>query len=187
MKTWIGSDFHWHHKNIMKFCPETRGHYRDVAHMNQDMIDQWNSMVAPEDLVYMLGDIAFCSGFEASTIMSKLQGRKILVMGNHDTKTVKDKNFCREFEEIHNYLEVNYAGTKICMFHYPIAEFNSQHRGAVHFHGHLHQHPSGLEQYRVRNVGWDYTGRILSTMEEMIADAMRGEIKRHGDGEQPVM
>lgn len=187
MKTWIGSDFHWGHTNIMKFCPETRGHYRDVAHMNQDMIDQWNRMVAPEDLVYMLGDIAFMGAYDASKIMNSLNGRKILIKGNHDSKTVKDLNFRQAFAEIHEYLEVNYAGTKVCMFHYPIAEFNSQHRGAVHFHGHLHQNLSGLEQYRVRNVGWDYTGRILSTMEEMIEDAMRGEIKRHGNGEQSVM
>lgn len=182
MKTWIGSDFHWGHKNIMQFCPVTRGHYRDVDHMNQDMIQQWNNIVQPEDMVYMLGDVAFMNGFEASKILNSLTGRKILIKGNHDNKTIKDYHFRNAFEQIHDYLEINYAGTKVCMFHYPIAEFNSQHRGAVHFHGHLHQNSSGLEKYRVRNVGWDCTGRILSTMEEMIADAMCGEIKSHGNG-----
>lgn len=182
MKTWIGSDFHWGHKNIMNFCPATRAHYRDVDHMNRDMIEQWNNLVEPEDLVYMLGDIAFMNGFEASKIVNSLNGRKILIKGNHDNKTIKDFHFRNSFEEIHDYLEIHYNGVKVCMFHYPIAEFNSQHRGAVHFHGHLHQNPSGLEHYRVRNVGWDCTGRILSTMEQMIADALKGAIKGHGNG-----
>lgn len=187
MKTWIGSDFHWGHSGIMRHCPDTRGHYRDVEHMNADMTERWNSTVDTNDVVYMLGDIAFMSGFEASKIVGGLNGRKILLVGNHDSKSIKDHNFRRCFQEIHDYLEVKYNGRRLVMMHYPLVEWNQCHHGAVHFHGHLHQNPSGLEQYRARNVGWDYTGRFLSTMEEMIEDAMRGEIKRHGNGEQPVM
>jgi calcineurin-like phosphoesterase family protein len=177
MKTYIGSDFHFGHNNIMKFCPETRGHFRDINHMHDEMIRMWNETVMPEDTVYMLGDIAFMAASHAANILRNLNGRKILVKGNHDSKTVKDKSFVACFDEIHDYLEIRYDGHHVVMFHYPIAEFNRQHHGAVHFHGHLHQNPSGLEQYRVRNVGWDYTGRFLSTMEEMIADALKGEIK----------
>lgn len=179
MKTWIGSDFHWGHKNIMNFCPDTRGHYRDIHHMNQDMIDQWNNMVAPEDLVYMLGDIAFMNGFEASKIVNRLSGRKILIKGNHDSKIIKDVNFKNSFEEIHDYLVVNYNKHRVVMFHYPISEWDQMHRGSIHFYGHLHQNKSGLENYRARNVGWDCTGKILSSMEEMIEDALKGVIKSH--------
>lgn len=187
MTTWIGSDFHWGHKNIMHHCPATRGHYRDVAHMNEDMCQRWNSIVEQNDLVYMLGDIAFMSGYDASKIISGLNGRKILIIGNHDSKSVRDYNFRKCFEEIHHYLEVKYNDRRLVMMHYPLMEWNQCHHGAIHLHGHLHQNPSGLERYRARNVGWDFTGRFLSTMEEIIEDAMRGEIKRHGNGEQPVM
>jgi hypothetical protein len=65
------------------------------------------------------------------------------------------------------------------MFHYPIAEFNGQHRGAVHFHGHLHGGVSGLEHYRVRDMGMDATGMIAITMEDAIKSALKGEIKGH--------
>lgn len=179
MKTWIGSDFHWGHKNITKFCPKTRGHYTDINHMNEDMVKQWNDLVQPEDLVYMLGDVAFMSASEASATMARLNGRKILIKGNHDSKTVKDKTFRNCFEEIHDYLVINYDKHRIVMFHYPICEWDQMHRGSIHFYGHLHQNDSGLESFRARNVGWDYTGKILSSMEEMIEDALKGVIKGH--------
>jgi calcineurin-like phosphoesterase family protein len=179
MKTWITSDTHWGHKNIMKFCPETRGHFKDVAHMNSEMIRMWNEKVEPGDLVYILGDVAFCSASDAAKILQSLNGDKILVEGNHDNKSVKDVSFRNCFKEIHKYLEVNYNGTKVVMFHYPITEWNQVHRGSVHFYGHLHQNVSGLEKYRARNAGWDCTGNIVTLIDDLIADALKGEIKGH--------
>jgi hypothetical protein len=64
-------------------------------------------------------------------------------------------------------------------YHFPISEYHQQHRGSVHLHGHLHQNPSGLEKYRVRNVGWDYTGQVVSLLDDIVADALTGEIKQH--------
>jgi calcineurin-like phosphoesterase family protein len=64
------------------------------------------------------------------------------------------------------------------MFHYPIAEWNQMHRGAVHFHGHLHGTPSGIENYRALDVGMDSTNYIVVEMEDAIKRAMRGEIKK---------
>lgn len=179
MKTFVTSDLHFGHKRIMEFCPVTRGHYRDITHMNTDMIARWNDVVDTGDLVYILGDVAFCSAPDAAKIFNQLNGSKILVAGNHDRKALKDYSFRSAFTSIHDYLEVRYNGTKIVMFHYPIAEFNEQHRGAVHFHGHLHQHESGLENFRVRNVGFDYTGNIVWNIEDAINDALKGEIKKH--------
>lgn len=179
MNTWIGSDFHFGHTNIMKFCPDTRGHFRDVDHMNAEMIREWNQLVDPADTVYMLGDIAFTSADKAAGIVNSLNGRKILIKGNHDSKTIKDKRFTSCFDEIHDYLDITFNGYHVVMFHYPICEWNRMHHGAVHLYGHLHQNKSGLEQYRARNVGWDYTGRLLTRMEDMVSDALKGAIKSH--------
>lgn len=59
-------------------------------------------------------------------------------------------------------------------------EWNQCHRGSVHFYGHLHQNASGLENLRARNVGFDYTGKIVWDLNDAIADALTGEIKNHG-------
>lgn len=182
MKTWITSDLHFGHRNIAKFCPETRGHWdtrNDPDKMDRDMIQMWNAQVAPEDTVYLLGDVAFCPADRAAKILRQLNGRLLLIEGNHDQKNLKSQEFRDCFAEIHKYLEIEYQGTFCVLFHYPIAEFNKQHRGGCHFHGHLHQNKSGLEHYRVRNAGFDYTGKIVWQMEDAIADAMKGEIKGH--------
>jgi calcineurin-like phosphoesterase family protein len=179
MKTWITSDLHFGHKNIMKFCPQTRGHYKDVDEMREDMISVWNQSVAEEDLVYILGDVAFLPAAEAVQIMRRLNGRKILIEGNHDRKMLNDPVFRSCFEEVHKYHWFYYDKTMVVMFHYPIAEWDQMHRGAVHFHGHLHGNVSGLEKYRARDAGFDATGKIVWLMEDAIADASKGEIKGH--------
>jgi calcineurin-like phosphoesterase family protein len=163
----------------MRFCPTTRGHFADVDVMREAMIREWNDTVAPEDVTYILGDVAFLPAVEAVQIMRRLNGRKILIEGNHDRKLLNDPVFRSCFESVHNYLRLNYNGQLVILFHYPIAEFDQMHRGAVHLHGHLHGNPSGLEHYRVRDMGYDATGRIVTLMEDAIADALKGAIKGH--------
>jgi calcineurin-like phosphoesterase family protein len=182
MKTYLASDLHFSHKNIAKFCPKTRGHWdtrNDPEKMNQDMIQMWNAIVQPEDRVYILGDVAFCSATEAVKILQQLNGSLILIEGNHDQKSLRDPAFRSCFKEIHKYYSMTYADTRVVMFHYPIAEWDQMHRGAVHFHGHLHGSVSGLEHYRARDAGFDATGKIVWLMEDAIADAKLGQIKGH--------
>ena len=179
MKTWITSDLHLGHANIMKFCPDTRGKFKDVHHMNSEVIRVWNSTVEPGDLVYILGDVAFMGASDAAKILMSLNGDKILIEGNHDRKTLKDVNFQKCFKEIHKYLDISYNGHKIVMSHFPFLEWDQMHRGAVHFYGHLHQNASGLEKYRARNAGWDCTGNIVTLMDDLVKDALKGEIKSH--------
>jgi calcineurin-like phosphoesterase family protein len=180
MKTWIGSDFHWGHKNIMNFCPETRARFRgDVNYMNEAMVTEWNHRVEPEDLVYLLGDVAFLPAPKAAEYMMRCNGTKILIEGNHDFKPVKELTFRNCFKEIHKYLDIDYDGHPIVMFHYPISEWNRMHRGALHFHGHLHGGVSGLERYRAMDVGMDSTGEIVISMEDAISRVKENEVKGH--------
>lgn len=179
MTKWITSDLHFGHANIMKFCPVTRYGFTDVSDMREKMIAEWNKDVKPEDEVFILGDFAFLPAKDAVEILRRLNGTKILIEGNHDRKLLNDPSFRREFKEVHQYLRYNHDGQIICMFHYPIAEFDQMHRGAIHFHGHLHGNPSGLEEYRVRDMGFDATGKVVTSLEDAIADAMKGKIKGH--------
>ena len=180
MKTWITSDTHWGHQNIMKFCPVSRARFRnDVDYMNEAMVREWNDLIEPADLVYILGDVAFLPAQKAAEYMKRCNGTKILVEGNHDRKALNDPTFRKCFKEVHKYLDINYNGTKVVMFHYPIAEWDQMHRGAVHFHGHLHGGTSGMEKFRCRDMGMDATGMIAISMEDAIKDAMKGEVKGH--------
>lgn len=180
MKTWITSDLHWGHRNIMSFCPQSRARFRnDLDYMNEQMVKEWNDLIAPEDLVYILGDVAFLPAQKAAEFMMRCNGTKILVEGNHDRKTLNDPTFRKCFKEVHQYLRIVYDGTTVCMFHYPIAEWDQMHRGSVHLHGHLHGGTSGMEQFRCIDVGMDSTGCIVISMEDAIAKALKGQIKGH--------
>lgn len=179
MKTYITSDLHFGHKNILKFCEKNRAHYEDVDTMNESMIAEWNEIVNAEDLVYILGDVAFLPAAEAVRILKRLQGRKILIEGNHDRKLLNDPVFRSCFDEVHKYHWINYNKTMVVMFHYPIWEWDQMHRGSVHFFGHVHGGPTELSRYRARDAGFDATGKIVWLMEDAIADAMKGEVRAH--------
>lgn len=179
MKTWVTADLHFGHVNIQKFCPKTRGHYRDVDHMNEDMILQWNRQVSADDKVYILGDVSFQTPEKSVETLGRLNGNKVLVKGNHDQKNLKDVCFASQFVEAHDYLELNYNGNLIVMLHYPLLEWNRMHRGSLHFYGHLHGGKSGLEEYRARDAGFDATGNVVTLMDDLVTDALKGKIKSH--------
>jgi calcineurin-like phosphoesterase family protein len=147
--------------------------------MNEKMVLEWNEKVSSEDLVYILGDVAFLPAQKATEYMRRLNGRKILIEGNHDRKLLNDPSFRREFVEVHSYLRLNYQGTLIIMSHYPFLEWDQMHRGSLHFHGHLHGGRTNQEQYRCRDMGIDATGEMVVLMEDAIASIAKNEIKQH--------
>lgn len=80
-KVYVCADLHFNHSNIIKY--ENRP-FADRDEMNAGLITNWNSVVTGDDTVFVLGDVAFCSKSRAKGLVSQLNGRKILIMGNHD-------------------------------------------------------------------------------------------------------
>lgn len=179
MTKWITSDLHFGHANIMKFCPVTRARFADTDDMREQMIADWNASVGHDDETFILGDFAFLPSHKAVEILHRLNGTKILIEGNHDRKLLNDPVFRGCFKEVHSYLRYNHNGQLVIMFHYPIHEWDQMHRGAVHFYGHVHGGKTGLEKYRARDAAFDATGRVVSNLDVMIADALKGEIRSH--------
>ena len=59
--------------------------FRDKEDMITQLISNWNDTVSEEDIVYHLGDVFWgLSDDNRKAIINKLNGHKILVMGNHD-------------------------------------------------------------------------------------------------------
>ena len=173
MKTFITSDLHFQHAGILKFCPKTRP-FNSLDEMHSSMIAEWNSKVSPEDLTWILGDVSFGDCY---SILNQLNGKMNLVKGNHDKALLRSPS-ARRFENVFDYKELEYKKTKLVLFHFPILEWNHCHYGSVHFHGHTHGDPTGLELYRALDVGMDATGSVVSPIEEMIAKAKLGLVKK---------
>lgn len=132
---WFVSDSHFSHNNILKFCKRP---YDNVDDMNVDMVKKWNKKVQPDDTVYHLGDFSFKDG---DKFFHQLNGHKHLIIGNHDGDKVR--NLPWESQEIYSELEIKNpaeAGRKytFVLFHYPIQEWNSFYKDAIHLHGHVH-------------------------------------------------
>ena len=176
----ITSDIHFGHKNIMNFCPVTRARFRhDTEYMNQKIILEWNEIIKPEDHTYILGDIAFCATSRAVNFLNQMNGKKTLVVGNHDTKLIKDQSFVDCFIEVTPYKHITHNGNRVIMFHYPIAEWDQMHRGSVHFHGHVHGGKTGLEGSRALDVGMDATGKVAVLLDDILEKALTGTIRQH--------
>jgi len=77
------ADLHFGGENIIRY--ENRP-FSSVEEMTQVLIDNWNAVVTEEDTVFVLGDFSTGQSKEQdASILKRLKGRKILVMGNHDT------------------------------------------------------------------------------------------------------
>jgi calcineurin-like phosphoesterase family protein len=160
MTIYCTSDIHFDHTNIIKYCNRP---YSDVGEMNEAIIANWNSIVMPDDLVLVAGDVCMGNLEHSIKYVKRLSGRKILIKGNHDKKALKFEEFRQQFEAIHDYLEFKDNGDTFIISHYPFATWNGAHRGSMHLHGHSHGSykpglPTTLDQGKILDVGMDVHG-----------------------------
>lgn len=136
MKTLFTSDSHFGHFNIIKY---THRPFSTIEEMNENLIFSWNSVVDPDDTVYHLGDFTMGSTEYAISILKRLNGKKCIVLGNHDKALRKaPRAFDGLIEWMKDYAEVSINGQLIIMCHYPFSVWNQSHRGAWDLHGHCH-------------------------------------------------
>lgn len=128
-KKWIISDLHLGHKNILKYSGSLRGSTTSEEH-DKWLIDQINSVLKKNDLLYILGDVAFDR--EGLHKVKKIKCQKILIRGNHDILPAQE--YLQYFAQIHGLL--SFKGT-FWMSHAPIHP--AELRGRLNIHGHVHQ------------------------------------------------
>jgi len=145
------SDTHFGHKKIIEYCNRP---FADVHEMNEELIKRWNEKVGPDDIVYHLGDFAFMPKSRIVEIIERLNGKIVLIMGNHDAKGIR-KLFHGWHKELLLSLEVN-GMTELFLSHYPI-----DHECGLVLCGHVHNawKVGSFSGNPVINVGvdvWDY-------------------------------
>lgn len=131
------SDTHFFHANILKFVDDNGQfcrQFNDIDEMNEKMVEKWNSVVKDGDYVYHLGDVTFNYDRPFRSLMSRLKGKKRLILGNHDK--IKGTVLLDYFEKVDlwkGFKEGNFTCT-----HIPIM-LPSLRDGAFNVHGHIHQ------------------------------------------------
>lgn len=184
MNLFFTSDLHFYHKNVIAYCNRP---FKDVDHMNETMIANWNAVIAPDDWVYILGDFVFGGTTKLVGITSRLNGRKFLIYGNHDDKITRNPARAKEFgfESMLPKGCAVFANEMVLMSHYPYRDQGDStdieryperrliDEGRWLLHGHVH------EKWKIKNkminVGvdvWDYKPVHISEIERIIRNAV---------------
>jgi len=146
---WLISDTHFNHANILKFTDAHTGDlirpgFDDVNHMNEYMIERWNSVVKQGDIVYHLGDVVMGNKDWMHSNFNRLNGSKRLLVGNHDDiKFLCSGGWFKKVAMWRQFTEYN-----LLLSHVPLHPMSSsrgrpdQATSMVNVHGHIHQNPS---------------------------------------------
>lgn len=177
-KTYCTADWHVGHENSIRFDHRP---FRDLKHMHEVLINNYNSTVPKDGLCYFLGDTGFRD--VARDIIPKLNGRKVCVLGNHDKKS---KMYEAGFDIVVNGLMITLGKSIVTMTHCPLRgvyregptnqdgevmknfrpfemwhgesrheEFSFPDFGqALHLHGHVHKRPGNdVRTYNQWDIG----------------------------------
>jgi calcineurin-like phosphoesterase family protein len=161
MTTFFTSDTHFSHARIIDLCNRPFG---SVTEMNEMLVHNWNALVRPDDTVYHLGDVALGPIEDSLKYIQRLNGYKILVVGNHDrmfppmAKNKPEKIAHWElryiqagFEEIlpDHVAQFSKGEYQFELSHFPYSgdshgeeryrEFRKEDKGVPLIHGHTHE------------------------------------------------
>jgi calcineurin-like phosphoesterase family protein len=145
------SDHHFGHKHIIDF--ESRP-FSNADEMTETMIEKWNAVVGKDDRVFHLGDFSFLNKEKTASILSRLNGYKSFIMGNHDRGRSRRWWLEAGFDEVSEYAIV-YNGF-FFLSHEPM--YMNKHMPYVNIHGHIHgQKYEGNQYFNVSVEQRDYT------------------------------
>lgn len=194
MRTWVVSDWHLGHERIVPLCNRP---FSSVQEMNETIIGNHNLVVAPEDTVYVLGDVALGKIDESLSLIGEFNGHLILVEGNHDRcfRGGKKSAGLKPQEWDARYIEAGFEKVlradllrlndeEILMSHFPYdgdsheadrySEFRLPDMGLTLLHGHTHgknvvsESKAGTLQIHVGVDAHGYSPVPLSTIEYII-------------------
>jgi len=133
--------------------------------MNDIIINNWNGKVRQGDVVYHLGDFSFGNGEYIQQIRKRLNGRIVLIRGNHDIKPGALRNCGVNVE---NELRFNLAGFELYLRHRPVYDTIKWRGADYHLVGHIHNKWKRIN--RIINVGVDVWNFAPISLDELSAE-----------------
>lgn len=165
MSVFFISDHHLGDKDILSYNNydgNPMRNFKNLDEMHNFIISEHNKVVKPSDKVFFLGDVVIDSKY--FYLLNELNGKKRLILGNHDTFTKSKKinlgneifftnEYQKYFEDVLSYKV--FPNNFICS-HVPLS-IASFKKFKYNVHGHLHNsvvkiEDSFIEDYRYFNV-----------------------------------
>jgi calcineurin-like phosphoesterase family protein len=166
-RIFLTSDTHFFHKNIIEY--ENRP-YKDIYDMNESLIENWNTVVGKTDTVYHLGDVGFGNVEALESIILRLNGRKKLIIGNHDKRIKPDVWKRIGFDTVYDLPVV--LENFFILSHKP-PQYMTEKVPYVWIYGHVHSSP--MYQTITKNSvcmcveRWDYKPVSFDEVKNMLA------------------
>lgn len=161
------SDWHIGHKNSLMLDDRP---FTDLEHMHRVLVNNFNSTVPPGSVTYFLGDVGLCSGPTIQEVIAKLNGTKVLILGNHDKNS--SAMYRMGFDVVLNSAALYIASERVTMSHCPLRgvfredtsgmkgampgslwhgdhkqeKYSVEDHGQFHLHGHIHSPNHGKSQ-----------------------------------------
>lgn len=132
-KTFLTSDTHFGHAGVCHFLRADGSKLRpwdNPDEMDEDMVENWNKVVGPKDVVWHLGDVVI--NRKALNTLRRLNGRKKLVMGNHDI--FKASEYLEHFEDLKGFHKLD----TFALSHIPLHPESVGRWADGNIHGHTH-------------------------------------------------
>jgi calcineurin-like phosphoesterase family protein len=196
MRVWFTADLHFGHGNIIRYCQRpflsaeeqqllrtqgARGKWRvstqTVERHDAALLQAINESVAPDDMLWVLGDFCWGGLVEATAYRERIACHNLyFVWGNHDHRAIQPI-----FKETIEQGMIEVAGQSIWLNHYPMRSWNRSHHGSWHLYGHVHgrlaREDAAADWTLTRDVGVDPCGYRPLSFEEL-RDYMAPRIAR---------
>jgi len=145
-KLFFTADLHFGHHNIL--CYDSRP-FLTIEEHDEVLIQNWNSVAPHDSKVFVLGDLFWSRNPDVNLgILKRLNGRIILVKGNHEKwlKKLTPQQISLKIDKVVDYLEIkvqdpeadNGRSQHIVMCHYAFLTWNRALRGSWNLFGHSH-------------------------------------------------
>lgn len=170
---WFTSDLHFCHDREFLYGP--RG-FDNVNDMNKAIVERWNAVVQPDDIVYVLGDIMLNNNDEGMRLLESLKGHIRIVLGNHDTATRQNLYpTSPNVEDVQLAAMLKYKGYHFFMTHYPCMTGNLEKESlkqmTLNLYGHTHQQTNFYQDMPfIYHVGLDSHNCTPVHIDQIIED-----------------
>lgn len=146
VKIWFTSDTHFGHQNILRFCERP---FVSVEEMDNTIIERWNLKVGKDDIVFHLGDFAFATNKRWQELISLLNGKIYLILGNHDIIRWPGTYTMQLFDRVENQMMLKIDNKyKVYLNHFPFLCYDGTYRNpedcTIQLHGHVHERVGGI-------------------------------------------
>ena len=209
MSVWFTADLHFNHGNIIKYLnrPFMNNHESELVrqehekstdsyrwpeslkalHIRRETVRRHdeaiasniNTLVAPEDVLWILGDFCFGTPAEWAAARNRINCQHVnLIVGNHDEEAEEryGLRLWDFFEEVYDLRNLQIEGQKITLCHYAMDVWHKSHRGAFHVYGHTHGNLPLRENKLSCDVGvdaWDFKPVSMDQIREVMLSKKR--------------